>query len=103
MKENQRISAAIDLRVRQLNLPNLPLPGKSNNHTRILSIRVATFGRNELSASSRILLTGRYDRFCANLPYEPKPASTSAAAVISSRFSAATKSSPCSGMPSVAQ
>jgi hypothetical protein len=33
MKENQRIAAAIDLRVRQLNLPNLPLPGKSNNHT----------------------------------------------------------------------
>ena len=29
MKENQRIGAAIDLRVRQLklNLPNLPLPG----------------------------------------------------------------------------
>jgi hypothetical protein len=37
MNENQRIAAAIDLRVGQLNLPNLPLPGKSNNHTGILS------------------------------------------------------------------
>jgi hypothetical protein len=48
MKENKRIAAAIDLRVRQLNLPNLTLPGESNNHTGILqrSIGVATFGRN---------------------------------------------------------
>jgi hypothetical protein len=36
MKENQWIAAAIDLRVRQLNLPNPSLPGKSNNHTGIL-------------------------------------------------------------------
>jgi hypothetical protein len=72
MKENKRIAAAIDLCVRQLNLPNLTLPGESNIHTGILqrSIGVATFGRNGLSAS-RILLTGRYDRFCANLPYGP--------------------------------
>jgi hypothetical protein len=33
MKENPRIAAAIGLRVRQLNLPNLHLPGESNNHT----------------------------------------------------------------------
>jgi hypothetical protein len=44
MKENKRIAAAIDLRVRQLNLPNLTLPGESNDHTGILqrSIGVAT-------------------------------------------------------------
>jgi hypothetical protein len=36
------------------------------------SIRGATFGRSRLSASSRILLTGRYDRFCVNLPCGPK-------------------------------
>jgi hypothetical protein len=35
--ENQQIAAAIDLRVRQLNPPNLPLPGNSNNHTGILT------------------------------------------------------------------
>jgi hypothetical protein len=29
----------------------------------------ATFGQNGLSASSRMLLTGRHERFCANLPY----------------------------------
>jgi hypothetical protein len=73
MKENRQIAAAIDLRVRQLNLPNLPLPGESSNHTGILQrgIGAATFSRNGLSASSRILPIGRYDRFCANLPYEP--------------------------------
>jgi hypothetical protein len=82
MKENQRIAAAIDLRVRQLNLPNLPLPGESNNHTGILqrSIGVATFGRNGLSASSRILLTGRYDRFCA--PYGPSTAGSPRASIL---------------------
>jgi hypothetical protein len=36
MKENQ-IAAAIDLRVPQLNLPNHPLPGESNNHTEYCS------------------------------------------------------------------
>jgi hypothetical protein len=29
----------------------------------------ATFGQNGLSAPSRMLLTGRHERFCANLPY----------------------------------
>jgi hypothetical protein len=60
MKENPRIAAAIGLRVRQLNLPNLHLPGESNNHTGTLqrSIGAATFGRNGLSG----LLSNPTDR-----------------------------------------
>jgi hypothetical protein len=76
MKENQRVAAALDLRVRQLNLPNLSLPGESNNHTGMLqrSVGVATFGNFRpkwMIGLPRILLTGRYDRFCANLPCGP--------------------------------
>jgi hypothetical protein len=49
MKENQRIGAAIDLRVRQLNLPNLPLPGESNNHTGILSVALESLVSAEMN------------------------------------------------------
>jgi hypothetical protein len=82
MKENQRIGAAIDLRVAPAQSAESSFAGRieqSYGNTE-RSIGVTGFGRNESSGSSRILLTGRYDRFCANLPYGPSSASRLAGA-----------------------